>query len=156
MNIVIFTYYVSPDGYRNEGSNSFTNKQNLTSQEVESILQKHNFWDAIIPELYFMQSLGQNPNVFLPPNGLGYTISISEVSLNYLLPQDTFETGKDISELLDRVTKKLPPKEELESMLNKAFVELDQRMKWVENAPSHKLFSDLPGIDKIITNRKTN
>lgn len=154
MNIVIYTYFISSDGFRVEGSNSFTNKQNYTSQEVEDILRKHNFWDHVIPELYFMQSLGQNPNIFLPPNGLDYTISISEVSLNYLLPQDTFETGKDISELLDRLTKNISPKEELESMLDKAFVELDQRMKWIENLQHRKDFSKIPGIDKIITNRK--
>lgn len=154
MNIVIYTYYVSSDGFRNEGSNSFTNKKNYTSQEVESILRKAGFWDKVFPSLYFMQDIGQLTNIFIPPNGESYYVGIEEVSLNYILPQDTYETGKDISDLLDRVTQKIVPKEELEDMLDKAFVALDQRMKWIENSAENKLFQDLPGIAKIINNRK--
>lgn len=154
MNIVIYTYFITSDGFRVEGINSFTNKKNYTSQEVESILRKAEFWDKVFPNLYFMKDLGQNNNIFIPPNGEKYYISIEEISLSYILPQDTYETGKDISDLLDRVTQKVIPKEELENMLNKAFVELDQRMKWIENSADNKLFQGVPGISKIINNRK--
>lgn len=154
MNIVIYTYFLGSDGYRVEGSNSFTNSKNYTAAEIEDTLRKNQFWDKIIPSLYFMKDLGNNPNIFTPPNGEDYCVGLSEIALNYLLPQDTFETGKDITDLLDRITQKVSPNKELEILLNKAFVELDQRMNWITDLPNKKQFSGVPGISKIINNRK--
>jgi hypothetical protein len=152
MQIVIETTCVT-DNFLDEGSNSFTNRKNFTSVEVEKIFKEHNFGSNVVPSLYYMADLGNNPNIFTPPDGRDYFVQIHEVSLCYILPQDCYETGKDIEDLLLLVTKGLRDEDKVVELINKAFVELDQRMLWMTDLPNKEKFKEIPGLAAIVNKR---
>lgn len=136
MFIVITTKYNSANGngFTEYQESAFRNEKNYLPNEITKLLEKHKVSNRIIPELYYMKNMGQNPNIFLPPNREQYYVSVSEISLNYSLPPDCYETGKDIQDFLDVVTKRKRNQEAIDEMRKRAEIEITERQKWINEA----------------------
>lgn len=157
MHIVIETQYVDPSNYDETeiGFSSFTNRGNTTPTEIWAILEKLTFGNAVVPSLYYLENLGNNPNIFTPPDGRGYFVEITEISLCYMLPPDCHETGLDISDFLSVVVNGVQDPTVINDLINKAFVEIDHRLDWIKTVPDKPQFKIAEELIRMIKARIT-